>query len=93
MSKRVSVEAPEGTCVSMPGRPGFWLVRGRKSWYECDAARGECECGDFVHRKAVTRTPCRHLRALNTYLSICGAVTAPPKEPLPSDAELRRIFA
>lgn len=114
-------QAPEGTAVPLTGQAGVFAVRGSKSWYRCDATKGECSCCDWLYRRAETRTPCKHLRALGQYLLIAELVkqqfehpaaapemrpavptperpgqhvrAAPESDPLPSDAELREIFA
>lgn len=98
MSLSIDVAEPEGTCVPLPGRPGWWAVRGRKQWYEVSLEWAVCDCGDFVHRKSKVRQLCRHLQMLAAYMAICLAFETPAKSPtkepsLPSQDELKTLFA
>lgn len=61
--------AAEGT-VKPLGRARF-AVKGRKGWYCCNAEEGTCTCGDWVNRRAVSRSTCRHLRHLSAWLNEC----------------------
>ena len=92
--------AGEGTCVQLSDTPPVWAVRGREDWHRCDADQGTCTCGDWIHRQARTLTPCRHLRMLTAYLlhaalvrrQFAAAAADEERAPLPSDADLRRLF-
>lgn len=99
MSATVSrTEAAEGTCVPLTESPRVWAVRGRNAWYRCDADRLTCSCCHYLYRLAATNSPCRHVRMLTDYLMTAETVrlqmTARRDDaPLPTDAELRRIFS
>ena len=104
MSSRI--DAPEGTVVTLRDRAGRMVgygVRGRKDWHKVSADGARCSCMDFMHRRSRGLTPCRHMRFLQTWLLIAQMVelefdrrdreAVEERAPLPSDEELRRIFA
>lgn len=47
-----------------------YAVRGKTISYAVDADEGTCGCGDFIHRKSLTRDDCKHLAALRLHLEI-----------------------
>lgn len=107
---------PEGACLQASPSAGLWWVRGRTATYTCNANENVCSCLDWLHRRAESRTACRHLRHLERYLSLhpcpccqeegCAACAGLGRVsdderaallevimPLPSDEELRTVFA
>ena len=61
---------PEGFCRLVIPEHNIWHVKGRENVYTCNADRNESSCLDYLHRHAVARTACKHLLALERWLTL-----------------------
>jgi len=60
----------------------YWQMGDHGQWYRLDADANTCTCLDWVHRRAATRSACKHLTRLAAVLAGVKKGTV-PVEPIP----------